>query len=223
MGKSTKKFVIRLYATHDIDLLALSYNPSVSFSKIALAAIRGYVRNIPVGDGWSFNSPVRIEVPGKISSRQYTIYLDTQSDADVIDYLNSVTSINGILRYAIRYYLREARTPNSDITKTLFDLPVSDIKAPTPMSHEHKKTIELPVSDNIQETEPLPPPAYIPVPAPVSEPALTATPSPLPVNTPESIKEPVQSDEEDEFQSKKNPTEGFGENFMALFGAGFNS
>lgn len=83
-----KKFILRLYAVHDKDLIYASFNPCVSFNRYVKTALKSYVSNIPI-DASVFGYAYELD-EWNGASRTITIYYDSVKDAELDKFLNSV-------------------------------------------------------------------------------------------------------------------------------------
>lgn len=106
MAEERKIYSLRLYKNHDIDLLYLSYYPSISISKIIAEAMRSYIR----GKDFIINVPDYKYDISRIKSRQIKIYFYTTKDADIIARLDSLPDfrISAVMKSVARQYLDKA-------------------------------------------------------------------------------------------------------------------
>lgn len=96
-----KKFIIRLYAAHDADLIYASCNPCITFSNFICMALTCFIKNEPLDTAlWEKEYEI-----SSIRSKQITLYLDETKDAPVIDLLNSASCINSLVKGILRLYL----------------------------------------------------------------------------------------------------------------------
>lgn len=106
MPEERKIYSLRLYKNHDIDLLYLSYYPSISISKLIAEAMRSYIR----GKNFVINVPDYKYDISRIKSRQIKIYFYTTKDADIIARLDSLPDfrLSAVLKSVVRKYLDKA-------------------------------------------------------------------------------------------------------------------
>lgn len=96
-----KKFIIRLYAAHDADLIYASCNPCITFSNFIRMALTCYIRNEPLDTAlWEKEYEI-----SSIRSKQITLYLDETKDSPVIALLESASCINSLVKGILRLYL----------------------------------------------------------------------------------------------------------------------
>ena len=98
-----ERLYLRLYRIHDPDLMLLYHNPNFGFGKALKAAIRAYASKEP----FFMLPPPAVEFDDNWTSCMVRVMLDTELDADIIDFLNEVkprkinTTVKAILRGAI--------------------------------------------------------------------------------------------------------------------------
>lgn len=139
MRKNHRKFVIRLYAEHDMDLILLSHSAVANFSKVAKLSVLAYLRNLPMDNPWANGLSEIVSLPESIKMRQFTVYFDEDEDADVINYLNTLNSINGFIKYVLRRYLLTNFQPATDPIKKAFVIPIGKRDSVVPLQRNSKK------------------------------------------------------------------------------------
>ncbi len=98
-----EKLYLRLYRRHDPDLLLLYHNKRFGFGKAVKAALRAYAKKEP----FFMLPPPAEKFDDEWTSCQARVTLDTEADADIIDFLNTVKSqkinitVKSILRGSI--------------------------------------------------------------------------------------------------------------------------
>lgn len=83
-----KKFILRLYAVHDKDLIYASFNPCVSFNRYVKTALKSYIANTPI-DASVFSYAYELD-EWNGASRTITTYYDSVKDAEFEKFLNSI-------------------------------------------------------------------------------------------------------------------------------------
>lgn len=112
-----KRFIIRLYAAHDADLIYASCNPCITFSNFVCTALTCFVNQEPLDTSlWEKKYEVN-----SIRSKQITLYLNETKDAPIIALLNSSSCINALVKGILRLYLTQVCGP-----KTISDIYLSD-------------------------------------------------------------------------------------------------
>lgn len=136
-----KKFILRLYAVHDKDLIYASFNPCVSFNRYVKTALKSYVSNIPI-DASVFGYAYELD-EWNGASRTITIYYDSVKDAELDKFLNSV---DGNIRNSyLKTILRTILYKNPAFCKNCLS---SLVSTPTNIPDD------APVVDYIPEEEP---------------------------------------------------------------------
>lgn len=104
--KDKKLYSLRLYKSHDIDLLYLSRYPSISIQKLIAESVRSYIRK----KEFKINVPTYDISEDTLTSKQIKVYFNPEKDADVIKELDKVPShrLSAVIKSITRMYLDKA-------------------------------------------------------------------------------------------------------------------
>lgn len=115
-----KRVIFRLYATSDLDLLYMSYNPVINFSQIAKSSLKSYADNIPFTNTPFLGGESHYSIPHKIIMKEVTIYLDPNEDAKIIKMLSKVKNKTAFIKYVVRYYAYKSVFPQRDTVSDIY-------------------------------------------------------------------------------------------------------
>ena len=115
-----KRVIFRLYATSDLDLLYMSYNPVINFSQIAKSSLKSYADNMPFTNTPFLGGESHYSIPHKIVMKEVTLYLDPTKDEKIIKMLSKVNNKTAFIKYVVRYYSYKSFFPQRDTVSDIY-------------------------------------------------------------------------------------------------------
>lgn len=155
---TAKKYIIRLYATHDADLIYASCNPYIPFPYFVRKALTCFFNQEPLDTSlWEKEFPIK-----EIRSKQIMLYLDEKENARIIAMLESSSCINALVKSILRFYLAPVCIPRtiSDVF-TSGAVKIRDKEEPKPKKNPNKipakikETATSPVQPDVSPNPPV--------------------------------------------------------------------